>query len=212
MWWRYCCGVLVFALGAVCVGAVADPTPAQAVDYDCSNFATQAEAQGYLLPGDPYRLDGDDDGVACEDLPCPCSTGATPAPPTTPSEPVQPAPAPSTVFWKPFQAPIETEPRELLVLTGANIVINSTDLVTWTGWGTGRASARGIAHLKTCRPDCARSGYTTRPVRIVLTRIRGTCGQRRYMNVKLRIFHWRFAALGPVGSDCRGAQTVRPFP
>jgi len=42
---------------------------ASAVDYDCSDFSTQEEAQEYLLPGDPYGLDGDNDGVACEDLP-----------------------------------------------------------------------------------------------------------------------------------------------
>jgi hypothetical protein len=42
---------------------------ALAVDYDCSDFSTQEEAQEYLLPGDPYGLDGDNDGVACEDLP-----------------------------------------------------------------------------------------------------------------------------------------------
>ena len=40
-----------------------------AVDYDCEDFSSQEEAQEYLLPGDPYGLDGDNDGVACEDLP-----------------------------------------------------------------------------------------------------------------------------------------------
>lgn len=59
----------------------------RAVDFDCSDFATQAEAQEHLLPGDPYNLDGDHDSVACESLPCPCSTatggGETP-PPTAP--------------------------------------------------------------------------------------------------------------------------------
>jgi len=40
-----------------------------AVDYDCADFATQEEAQEYLEPGDPYGLDGDGDGIACEDLP-----------------------------------------------------------------------------------------------------------------------------------------------
>ena len=34
--------------------------PAAARDYDCADFANQAEAQEYLLPGDPYRLDGDE--------------------------------------------------------------------------------------------------------------------------------------------------------
>jgi endonuclease YncB( thermonuclease family) len=58
------------------------PGPASAVDYDCADFANQAEAQGQLLPGDPYHLDGDGDGTACERLPCPCSqaTGEVPAP------------------------------------------------------------------------------------------------------------------------------------
>lgn len=45
------------------------PAGASALDYDCADFATQEEAQEYLLPGDPYRLDGDNDGIACEDLP-----------------------------------------------------------------------------------------------------------------------------------------------
>ena len=51
-------------------------SPAKAIDYDCSDFANQAEAQRHLLPGDPYRLDGDHDGIACESLPCPCSKAA----------------------------------------------------------------------------------------------------------------------------------------
>jgi len=69
------------------------PPPAQALDYDCADFATQAQAQEYLLPGDPYRLDGDDDGTACESLPCPCST-ASPGPvaPTPSYPPVEPPP------------------------------------------------------------------------------------------------------------------------
>lgn len=38
-------------------------------DYDCSDFSTQADAQKYLLPGDPYKLDREGDGAACESLP-----------------------------------------------------------------------------------------------------------------------------------------------
>ena len=37
-------------------------------DYNCSDFSSQSEAQGYLLPGDPYGLDRDNDGIACESL------------------------------------------------------------------------------------------------------------------------------------------------
>jgi Excalibur calcium-binding domain len=44
---------------------------AVAADLDCADFATQAEAQAVLAadPGDPNRLDADDDGQACEDHP-----------------------------------------------------------------------------------------------------------------------------------------------
>jgi hypothetical protein len=37
--------------------------------YDCTDFQTQEEAQLYLGPGDPYGLDEDGNGLACEDLP-----------------------------------------------------------------------------------------------------------------------------------------------
>jgi hypothetical protein len=53
------------------------PSSAIAGDKDCADFASQRAAQIFFLkhggPGrDPHRLDGDDDGVACEDNPCPC--------------------------------------------------------------------------------------------------------------------------------------------
>lgn len=41
-------------------------------DKDCSDFDTQAEAQRFFekhQPGDPHRLDGNNDGEACESLP-----------------------------------------------------------------------------------------------------------------------------------------------
>lgn len=61
---------LLFLLGAA---------PAHAVDKDCADFSTQAQAQNFYLANDPandpHRLDGDDnDGIVCESLPCPCST------------------------------------------------------------------------------------------------------------------------------------------
>jgi hypothetical protein len=60
--------LLLLALGALSALAIL-PASAAAVDYDCGDFATQEEAQEYLLPGDPYGLDADNDGIACEDLP-----------------------------------------------------------------------------------------------------------------------------------------------
>jgi hypothetical protein len=67
-------GGLVLGLAAALVIPSALPSMAAARDYDCADFTNQAEAEEYLLPGDPYNLDGDDDGIACEDLPCPCSS------------------------------------------------------------------------------------------------------------------------------------------
>lgn len=63
------------ALGIALFAAL--PSPAAAGDKDCADFASQRAAQiFYLKHGgpryDPDRLDADDDGVACEDNPCPC--------------------------------------------------------------------------------------------------------------------------------------------
>jgi hypothetical protein len=53
------------------------PSSAIASDKDCADFASQRAAQIFFLKHggprhDPDRLDGDNDGVACEDNPCPC--------------------------------------------------------------------------------------------------------------------------------------------
>jgi hypothetical protein len=82
--------LLLPALSALAVLAIV-PASASAIDYDCEDFASQEEAQEYLLPGDPYGLDGDDDGVACEDLPQGNGGGgdesSAPAPPPPPPPP-----------------------------------------------------------------------------------------------------------------------------
>jgi hypothetical protein len=53
------------------------PSSAIAADKDCKDFRSQRAAQIFFLKHggprrDPDRLDGDNDGVACEDNPCPC--------------------------------------------------------------------------------------------------------------------------------------------
>ena len=54
-------------------GTTEPTTPAASAsaagDYSCADFGTQEEAQTYLTPGDPYVLDPDGDGLACEELP-----------------------------------------------------------------------------------------------------------------------------------------------
>ena len=46
----------------------------KASDYNCDDFSTQPEAQAFFKKvggekNDVYRLDGNNDGVACQDLP-----------------------------------------------------------------------------------------------------------------------------------------------
>lgn len=59
---------------AACVWALAVPgawANHSTDQRDCTDFATQNEAQAYFAqhPGDPDRLDDDGDGLACEGLP-----------------------------------------------------------------------------------------------------------------------------------------------
>jgi endonuclease YncB( thermonuclease family) len=82
---------LALALALTLVGAA----PAAAQDRDCSNFDSQAEAQDFYEnagPGDPHRLDADDDGRACDANPCPCRGPGGGEPP--PSPPAAPRPSP----------------------------------------------------------------------------------------------------------------------
>jgi hypothetical protein len=59
--------------------AISSAPAAASRDKDCKDFPTQKAAQMFFLRHggpryDPDRLDGDDDGIACEDNPCPCSS------------------------------------------------------------------------------------------------------------------------------------------
>jgi endonuclease YncB( thermonuclease family) len=52
-------------------GAVSLPYDPDGPDRDCGDFSSQRQAQAFYEaagPGDPHRLDGDDDGRACESL------------------------------------------------------------------------------------------------------------------------------------------------
>jgi Excalibur calcium-binding domain len=67
--------VAVSAVAVLCLASL--PSAAVAVDKDCKDFRTQRAAQIFFLRHggpryDPHRLDGDNDGIACEDNRCPC--------------------------------------------------------------------------------------------------------------------------------------------
>jgi hypothetical protein len=60
--------ILAAAVTIVCLPNIA----LGQADRDCSDFNTQEEAQRFYErsgPGDPHRLDRDNDGIACETLP-----------------------------------------------------------------------------------------------------------------------------------------------
>ena len=54
---------------------------------DCSDFKAQQDAQVYLTPGDPSKLDPDHNGIACDALP-----SRTDVPPSTPGSAGTPLP------------------------------------------------------------------------------------------------------------------------
>jgi len=61
--------VLLTAVAALGLTAA----PASAADKDCADFSTWRQAQNFFKKHggpkyDPHRLDGDNDGVACESL------------------------------------------------------------------------------------------------------------------------------------------------
>jgi hypothetical protein len=64
------------ALVVLLISALPSAASARHADKDCANFKSQRAAQIYFLKlggprYDPDDLDGDDDGIACEDNPAP---------------------------------------------------------------------------------------------------------------------------------------------
>jgi Excalibur calcium-binding domain len=61
--------------GAPVPGSISDASAF--TDKDCSDFSTQKRAQRFFKRHKPrrdrHRLDGDNDGIACESNPCPCN-------------------------------------------------------------------------------------------------------------------------------------------
>jgi endonuclease YncB( thermonuclease family) len=92
-------GLVALALTLSVASSAGEP------DRDCADFADQAEAQSFFeanggsATNNFDNLDGDGDGVACEDLPCPCSAagggggggGSSPVIPPAESSPSVPS-------------------------------------------------------------------------------------------------------------------------
>ena len=81
---------LILAIVVAAGAGLLVPAVASAQDpdlWDCSDFEFQEDAQAVFdqVPGDPYGLDDDNDGIACESLPSRGSTGTTLPPSAAPS-------------------------------------------------------------------------------------------------------------------------------
>jgi hypothetical protein len=75
-------GLLCLLVGLFLLGPGLDRAHS-AADVNCSDFPNQAAAQSYFInhggpTSDPAGLDADGDGIACESLPCPCSSAGNP--------------------------------------------------------------------------------------------------------------------------------------
>lgn len=88
---------LTLAAGMTAAAPATATTTARVADRDCGDFSSQAAAQSFYLKAggpdsDPHGLDADDDGIACDSNPCPCSdrTSSGTKPPA--AKPARPKP------------------------------------------------------------------------------------------------------------------------
>ena len=86
--------------------AAIPPMPADG-NYDCADFETQAQAKAVLEqdPSDPHYLDGEGDGIPCEDLPSGDGSAADAGSPSGAA--TVPATAPSTAAGAPPPPSVE---------------------------------------------------------------------------------------------------------
>lgn len=98
--------------------AAIPPLPADG-NYDCADFETRAQAQAVLEqdPSDPHYLDGEGDGIPCEDLPAGDSSFANEASPSDLA--AVPATAPATAAGAPPPPSVEDAVSMLERLTVA---------------------------------------------------------------------------------------------
>ena len=96
---------------------VPEPVPAPSGDLpmgdlDCSDFATQEEAQAVLdaNPDDPNYLDGEGDGVACESLPS--APPLAPEPPSLESAPTGDLDCADFATQEEAQAMLDADPSD----------------------------------------------------------------------------------------------------
>jgi len=159
-----------------CLLMIVLPSPAAAADRDCSGFPSQAAAQAWLhaYPGDPDRLDGDADGVACESLPCPCAGSGAGAAPVAPAPAPPPAPVTSPAGPPPAAAAAKVLKAQARV---TSVVDGDTLKVRLAGGATATVRLIGIDTPETKKPgtpvQCGGRAATARMKGLALRRGKG---------------------------------------
>lgn len=115
-------------------------------DCNCSDFATQAEAQATFdsFEGDPFNLDGDGDGFVCESLP-----GAS-APPVA----VDSSSNPHLTFGNPSRAGLSDRNNYLIEKPEYALSYNcSTGTANWVSWELNQSWLGNVERSDDFRPD-----------------------------------------------------------
>jgi hypothetical protein len=200
-------GAVVFA--SFTASAVVAPGVAQAADRDCSDFNNQRRAQRFFREHnprrDPHGLDADNDGVACESLPCPCSRKARRQGSATAGF--------ATAARQKFvthRCVSSTRRPSRIILTCADGGRRLVGL-RWRSWGGQRARGSGALLQNNCRPSCAGGSFRRhRLEKVTLMRARpcgNTGGRLHYRRVS-----YRFAGNPPRGSQrVEGQRLFCPF-
>ena len=98
-------------------------------------------------------------------------------------------------------------PRIIRLLAPASYQPKFTDLGPWRNWGADRTKTNGKSRLNTCDPDCGAGDFKRVRVKVVLSRLRASCGgHRAYHRLT---FKARKPSIqdGSLDFDCRGELT-----
>lgn len=179
--------LVIAALTAVAV------LPGTASAATCSQFANQAQAQAAA-----NTVDGDSDGVYCESLPCPCSTGSgyTPPPPAAPPPPAEGIAPPPPVAVPPppppsaTDAPVPPPPPPSAASVGSAItVVTRNHYVSRIGSFQPTRNARLSAAIRAFGQPSSRK-LTRRACRV------------EWRRIQLRITFENFGAARPGRTTC----------
>jgi hypothetical protein len=172
--------IAAVAAGALVILLLVRSAPvAQARDMDCSDFNTQKQAQRWFRhhhPGrDPSHLDNDNDRIACESNPCPCSRKWHRQHGKVDAQRAR------RVVYAEFSSVRQHAPHHLVI--GASQEIKR---LHWHGWDSAHATSRGRFPFNDCKPFCADGHITDHSVSVRVSHVRKCHGVHFYLKLRYR--------------------------